>query len=414
MKLRNRIKFAIDNFCMHGNQTKSGIAMHFFSFLLLMVAILIYKMSGSFTEDIQGTLNKDISDVGYIYLSADNYNDIEDFADLLDTQDYIEYYGSVYTGSIEYFGEATDEIKEMQSTHKRDNDTMSTDYVELIDISDSLFELYDIDFYRGYMEAEEVTSQGYIPIYAGCKYRKILNVGDVIESGDGEKYMIAGFMKKGQTLPIDDVAYIDSYYINAVTSLDYSFVAVCDYTLYYSVYFSVKDGYEFDDVKYRLNLLAERENVSDMEIYNIGYVAAATDNSTKAVRKYLLELFLIVGIFTCVILVCYACMNIITEKYEFAVLYANGFNNRDIICIILIEQIIKILIAILLALPVVAVLANLYFEAVYESRQILNEIIFKDCLTGVLLMGVFVIVISMVYPVKFINKKMPGSLMKDE
>ncbi len=415
MKLRYRIKFAADNIRIHGSQTKSGIAMYFFSFLLLMVVILICRMSGSFTGDICKTLNRDISDVGYIYLSADDYNDLTDFVSALDTQDYLEYYGTVETCGMDYYnGEKAGEIKEIQSTHKRDSGSMSDDYIEMIDISVSLFGLYDIKFYDGYMETEDVISQGYIPVYAGCKYRKILNTGDVLECDNGGKYMIAGFIKSGQTLPIDDAYAMDSYYTNVVTSLDYAFIDVCEYVSYYEIYFCAKEGYEFDDVKYRLNLLAERENVSEMGIYNIGAIAEATDDSTKSVRKYLLELFLIAGIFTCVILVCYACMNMIAEKHEFAIMYANGFNNRDIICIILIEQIVKILVAVLISLPVVVVLANMYFEAVYESKRILNEIIFKDCLIGVLLMGVLVTVISMIYPVKFINKKTPGSLMKEE
>ena len=79
-------------------------------------------------------------------------------------------------------------------------------------------------------------------------------------------------------------------------------------------------------------------------------------------------------------------MNILTRKYEYGILYANGWNQKDIISIILIENIWKMLIAIILVIPVVALLAKYFFEAV----QNLTSIVYILLLLNIFYLFIFI------------------------
>ena len=413
MKIRHRIKFAVDNMLLHASQMRFSIMMNFFTFLILGIMVLLYNTAGSFKKDVEDTMTIDISNVGYIYLPMGDYEDDMSYISALSTQDYIEYSGTIYTEALNL----GDDVNEIQSNDKRDSDNAALNsnlYSELIEISQTLFGLYNIKFYHGYMNAEEILSNGYIPVYAGYKFKKIYDIGDTFAL-DNDTYMIAGFIKRNQSLPVDDLATIDKYCVNATTFLDRALIGVIsDVSDYQTIYFGVKEGYNFDDVKYRLELLAERENVYDISIYNVGAVLEATDNSTKSIRRYLLELFVIVGLSACITLACYQSINILTRKYEYGVLYATGFNKTDMQWIIAIESAIKILIAIVIAVPIIAGAGKFFFEPAYASGIAFNRIIYRNVLGSTLLTGLIIMIVSTLFPVALINKNSPQQLMMDK
>lgn len=412
MKIRHRIKFAVDNMLLHSSQMRIGIIMNFFTFLILGIVIFLYNTTGSFEKETEKTITTDSSNVGYISLESENYENDYNFVAALKTQDYIKYSGSIYTVAVDL----GDEVNNIQANNKRDSDTAEMNgniYSEMIWISQSLFGLYDIELYDGYKTSDDVISDGYIPVYAGYKLKKVYDIGDTFTLDDGT-YMIAGFIKRNQSLPVDDLASISEYYINATTSLDTALIEVSDDSLYYSVYFSIKEDYGFDDVKYRLGLLAERENVDDISIVNVGSVILAADNSTKSVRKYLLELLIIVGLSACVTLACYQSINILTRKYEYGIFYATGFNKADMLWIIVIESVIKVLIAAIIAMLIIALPVKLYFEISFASGLAFDRIIYKDVLGGIFLAGLIITIASTAFPIRMINKNSPRELMADK
>ena len=242
-----------------------------------------------------------------------------------------------------------------------------------------------------------------------------MHIGDVIElNGCDKQGIIAGYIKGNQVIPVKDITDVNKYSIHTTTSLDYGVIEVNETEAgYWNLYFCVNHDYTFDDAKNRLNMLADRENIS-IAVKNLAAVMSSVESSTKDIRRYLLELFFIVAISACVSLTCYQSMHILTRKYEYGILYANGWNQKDIIAIILIENIWKMLIAIILVIPVVALLAKYFFEAVYESQRILTIVIYKNVLVINVLAGVFMIMLSSVIPIRLIKNHSGAELIGDE
>ncbi len=413
MKFRYRVKFTVDNMLLHSSQMKAGIVMNFITFLVFAIVVLINHTTGNFHKDTQAAFSEDISNVGYIYMDVEDYEENLNFIDALRSQDYISIAGSFSTYAMS--GDDWDEISSKQSMNKRTYNEFSNanTYTEIIAINQNVFGLFDIRLKNGYEEAEEIYEKGYTPLYVGYQYKNMLHIGDVLSTKE-EKYMVAGYIKRNQSMPIDSLVEIDKFSLHTTTSLDYGIVAVTEYEPdYWNVYFGVKDGYNFSDVKYRLRLLAEREKV-DIRISNIASVVDAADASTKSIRKYLLDLFIIVAISSCVTLTCYQSMNILTRKYEYGILYANGFNETDMMFIIIMESLFKMIISIMLVIPILAIIAKKFFETIYESQRILNKIIYQDVLSAIILAGLIITAVSSIFPIILIKKNSASELIGDK
>lgn len=412
MKFRYKVKFTIDNMLLHSSQMKAGIVMNFITFLVFAIVVLINHTTGNFHKDTQAAFSEDISNVGYIYMDAEDYEGNLTYIEALHSQDYIATAGSFSTYEIS--GTDWDNISSKQSTNKRTyNEFLNADtYTELIVINQNVFGLFDIRLKNGYEEAEEIYEKGYIPLYAGYQYKNMLHIGDVLSAKE-EKYMVAGYIKRNQDMPIDSLVEIDKFSLHTTTSLDYGIVAVTEYEPdYCNIYFGVKDGYNFSDVKYRLMLLAEREKV-DIRVSNIASIVDEADESTKSIRKYLFDLFIIIAVSACVTLTCYQSMNILMRKYEYGILYANGFNETDMIFIIVMENFFKMIISIMLVIPILAIIANKFFETIYESQRILNKIIYQDALSAIILAGLVITAASSLFPVLLIKKNSASELIGD-
>jgi ABC-type antimicrobial peptide transport system permease subunit len=126
-----------------------------------------------------------------------------------------------------------------------------------------------------------------------------------------------------------------------------------------------------------------------------------------------MDLFIIVAISACVTLTCYQSMNILTNKYEYGILYANGFNESDMIFIIIMESLIKIIIAIVLVIPILAIVAMRFFQTLFESQRLLNKIIYFNALPGVVIAGLIITSASAIFPIILIKKSSAAELIGD-
>lgn len=416
MKIRHRIKFTIDNISLHGKQVWAGIFMSFFAFLVLGVTIFIFKTTGQFQKDTQKAFTEDISSVGCVEISSDDEKKSLDFIDRMRTQNYITMVGSI--SEFEISREEWNAVSTRQSVNKRVFDELrdADTYTEVLFVQKDVFPLFDIKLKKGYEDVNTVMKKGYVPLYVGYKYQKDLKIGDILPDSDDVEYMVAGYIDKNQSMPVNSMATVDKFSFYTTTSLDYALISVVDWepeTWGENVYFGIADGYEFQDVKYRLTLLAGQQGV-EVVVSNIAAVMDAADASTKSIRQYLLDLFVIVAISICVSLTCFQSMNILTRKYEYGILYANGFNETDMILIIVFEECFKMLVSLILVIPVLSIIAKYFFEAIYESQRILNQIMYQNVLPVLILAGMVITAISSAFPIMLIKKNSASELIGDK
>lgn len=416
MKIRHRIKFTIDNISLHGKQVRAGIFMSFFAFLVLGVTIFIFKTTGQFQKDTQKAFTEDISSVGCVEISSDDEKKSLDFIDRMRTQNYITMVGSI--SEFEISREEWNAVSTRQSVNKRVFDELrdADTYTEVLFVQKDVFPLFDIKLKKGYEDVNTVMKKGYVPLYVGYKYQKDLKIGDILPDSDDVEYMVAGYIDKNQSMPVNSMSTVDKFSFYTTTSLDYALISVVDWepeAWGENVYFEIADGYEFQDVKYRLTLLAGQQGV-EVVVSNIAAVMDAADASTKSIRQYLLDLFVIVVISICVSLTCFQSMNILTRKYEYGILYANGFNETDMILIIVFEECFKMLVSLILVIPVLSIIAKYFFEAIYESQRILNQIMYQNVLPVLILAGLVITAISSAFPIMLIKKNSASELIGDK
>ena len=259
MKFRHRIKFTIDNISLHGKQVRAGIFMSFFAFLVLGVTVFIFKTTGQFRKDTQKAFAEDISGVGCIEISSDDEKKAMDFINRMRTQAYITMAGSI--SEYEISQENWDAVSTRQSVNKRVFDELrdADSYTEVLFVQKDVFSLFDIRLKKGSEDVNTVMKKGYVPLYVGYKYQKDLKIGDVLPDSDDFEYMVAGYIDKNQSMPVNSMVTVDKFSFYTTTSLDYALIAVVDWepdACGENMYFEIADGYKFQDVKYRLTLLA--------------------------------------------------------------------------------------------------------------------------------------------------------------
>lgn len=72
------------------------------------------------------------------------------------------------------------------------------------------------------------------------------------------------------------------------------------------------------------------------------------------------------------------------------------------------------LVSLILVLPVLSIIAKYFFEAIYESQRILNQIMYKNVLPVLILAGAVITAVSSVFPIVLIKKNSASELIGDK
>ena len=65
-------------------------------------------------------------------------------------------------------------------------------------------------------------------------------------------------------------------------------------------------------------------------------------------------------------------------------------------------------------IPVLSIIAKYFFEAIYESQRILNQIMYQNVLPVLILAGLVITAISSAFPIMLIKKNSASELIGDK
>ena len=177
--------------------------------------------------------------------------------------------------------------------------------------------------------------------------------------------------------------------------LDYSILIILNSEMdnTYNCFFTLKDGYSFDDVQSYLDAL----NLNpDVEFY-INSVEKYLDNmSRESERKEMTGLFVYVTVIVCLILSCFEINTILAQRREFG---------------ILLDNIKKLIIAILIMTCVIA--GKLAADIMVENMTfyMLKNTIYSRVVLTIGMIGILLVLLVCIVPSILLKKISPAELL---
>ncbi len=417
MKNRHRIRFAVDNMLIHKGQMRAGILLYIITLLLFSFILAINNTSGSLREELEDCFFVKTDTVGGISFDAENYDrdNINKYINMLSEQDYIDTMGSWVTSPIKW-----QELCDMQNSRKKRIGELENGYAESIYMSIGTWDLFNFQLINGYIPKEAykklTCSKRDNLIYLGYGCRDIADIGDIIRlEGSNMDYLVAGFLERGQTMPIDELVYMGKFDLYATTPLDYEAIIVQNEMISgWSIFFSIDDDYSFDDVRYRLQLIGDYSNV-DVTVYNIGEITLEAEQYMTPIKKYLWQLFYIIGVTACIVLACFQVINVLTRKSDYGILYSCGLDTGDLLYIVLFENAIKILIALMIEIPSFIYAVNCIIGNIESAEyNIIKTVLFNNVVAYTVIVGIILTVLSSIIPIILLSRYKPVELMEEK
>ena len=407
MKIKYKIKFAIDGMLLHGRKLVGNIALCVLTILLIAVFFLMNEMNANLRKDLEETLKNDCDKAGYV-IKNDIYG-VESVTAL----DLMELECIDAAGEWHVLGctlESLSSLREIQQNHVQEEMNYEMGYLETIDLDATAWGMFRFSLCEGMEPGEVAYEQDMNVLYLGYQYKDKIPVGTVFSDETGD-YVVAGILDRGCTIPDESLHLLSKFSVSSAYSLDYAVINVLFQDSDVGItYFSVEDGYTFEDAADALQQLAKEKNIS-LTVSSIDAKLTTVEQSLKPINQYMVQILFVIGITLCIVFTCFQTVAIILRKSEYGILYANGATTRDLVDIIIIENVIKFLISIIIIIPLLLLIAKHFFVISYADSHVIQSIILKSISWRVLIIGFLVVIVSAIIPVHTIKKYAPVELI---
>ena len=289
------------------------------------------------------------------------------------------------------------------------------DYIETILMNANAWGLFEFQLSEGMEPQRQFETYGddVSLLYLGSKLKGNLKVGDRIRTEDSE-WIIAGFLEQNSMIADSYIRWVDKFSLYTTLPLDYEVIEVNSSeaaTLNDAFFFSVCDGYSYKDAKRAIIYVSE---ISDMDVTvaNIGSVLTDVERTLEPINKYLVQILIIVGFTACIVLTCFQVINMLLRKSELGILYASGIGLKDMISIILWENALKLLYAVILLIPIFSFVSFKYLEsASYAIKNSVTTVFVHEVLLPVGIISLVLVIVSSILPIVMIRRYSPVELM---
>ncbi len=357
-----------------------------------------YKIYG-IRNDTDKVLATGISDKGLVFLHDDN----EELKDEIRALDSVKYLGGYSTGvGILDWCEELREIKE-RNWYNTDNE----EYVlEGIDAATTIMKdtmaFMNLKFASGGVVSEEEREEDVYYVYLGSDYKDI-EVGSryYMEAWDADM-VIAGILEEGQM-------FLNEYLLDSVedvgdalypTDCMIFYETMADYE--YPLMFQTKEGYTLEEAMEDIRAVCKKYGCEHHTI-SLDEVLTENENRFEDMFRIIKEMMAILALTIIVIQTCVCVSDFIANKRYYGILYANGMNNKDLIKVLVMQN---LLLFVLCGIISVATGVLLFQNMVILDESILGYVIGK---TGIVTLGI--LCATIVIPIIYITRNRTADLI---
>lgn len=261
----------------------------------------------------------------------------------------------------------------------------------------------------------QTDEKGREEIAVGCELSPYVRIGDELVNSYTKtvyvvKYILADKQKwtDGELLNSTNIISLGHYII---TPLDLKKCDSYDCASFAGNVFLCVDNDESSPVDTKIKLIKKQAEQNDIfiDIYSMDEMEK---NSLKNNNDEFKFCFLLIGLMivtVAIIIIILSIMSWVSDYHDIGILYANGFTNKDIFRIILIENTFKLLASAILSMAWIIIRDLDDLLTVYES-SVYSSIIYA----GIVLVYFAVLFFSSVVSFALINRISPCNLLKGE
>lgn len=261
----------------------------------------------------------------------------------------------------------------------------------------------------------QIDEKGREEIAVGCELSPYIKVGDELINSYNKtiyvvKYILADNQKwaDGELLNSANIVSLDHYII---TPLDLKTCDAYDCASLVGNVFLCADDDEAGLIETKIALIEEQAEQSNVfiDIYSMDEMEKKSlrDNNDEFKLCLLLAGVMIVAV--TIIITILSILSWVSDYHDIGILYANGFANKDIFRIILIENTFKLLVSAILSMAWISIVGWNEAVTVYEDT------VYGSIVYVVILFVYFaVLFFSSVISFKLINRVSPSNLLKGE
>lgn len=434
MKLRYLWKITLDNEWKQGIRSFFNVILYIVGITIIGLLVYFVSLETDTKKSVERSIRKEIKTLGSISIEGNpsdiQYNSNFNLLKVVKSFSGIDACSSGWgNGSLAISGDwrieydaseyRDEDLKLLQDIQKKNvydpGYAIQGKSLETTWLDAGAWDMMKIDLLQGRCPSEiDYALYGdAIPIYLGYRYKDKVQPGTRLIHGE-EVYVVEGILKKNSVLApnSDDLMNMYPEDQNAIPYqiLDYSILIILNSEMdnTYNCFFTLKDGYSFDDVQSYLDAL----NLNpDVEFY-INSVEKYLDNmSRESERKEMTGLFVYVTVIVCLILSCFEINTILAQRREFGILLAYGLSHRDIIKMVLIDNIKKMIIAILIMTCVIAgkLAANIMVENM--TFYMLKNTIYSRLILTIGMIGILLVLLVCIVPSNLLKKISPAELL---
>jgi ABC-type antimicrobial peptide transport system permease subunit len=261
----------------------------------------------------------------------------------------------------------------------------------------------------------ENTDENHSMIYLGYAYKDI-PVGTVYSQnyyGTTYEYEVAGILKKGQRFLSEDVLLMTTDTLQVYDNLDYAVLVVDDEEVFSGQgYIAVKKGMEsealalIDETAEKYSITYQLENLTplfeEVKEENLEFI-----KQTAAMTGFML----ILSIF---LMGRRQMIYILKQQREFAVLYAQGVSEKDLLTAILMETLQRMLAAFLLVMFTIWILGRFVLDGTSQLITSMTDMLMHSVYPELAVIMFAVGIISVIIPLVLMHRKMPVDLLRED
>lgn len=426
MKILNIIRFAVDEIILTFKQFTLTTILLVLGIIMTGLSIYLY---GSYEYDqriCESLLNEGKERTGYIL--------VENFDDEVQ-KDFIKDIGNIkgIKGVGDIFLDYESVIGEIKLVQKKNTSTSSfwdritkSKSTPSICINYDALNICDVELMDG-VSFEEPEDEYTTYLYLGSGLRDDITIGTTYVNKyklyEGEelvdieqKYIVRGYIKKGEKYiasDIEETYFVGDYYYD----MDYGVIELTNNSKTSlsenKLFFSIEDGASMKEVLDEINNVSAKYDIH-LTSGIIGNSFEKVIESNKKENRHLIELSVIIMISVILIQLCMQSTNIINNTTRYGILYSNGFTKYDVTGVLIIQNVIKFLIALLITSTLVVLYVDFYYKDYFAD--LIPRILFQIReLVALKTVGIslVVVVLGLIVPLMVIERTSPSKLIKE-
>ena len=408
MKFGTRIKVAYD-MCMK-QLLSFRVSTILFAITLTMFGIIIYQYRASYNYRlmVERGFSKPLDEVYYLSSELNHLSD-EDYPDITKVEGLnlpVAHQISYNTAPCLQF------LYEINS--KQNSDALG---IEEVWIFSNDFSMYNVKIIEGKDPAEISPADG-TPLYLSEEYKSITTLGEHYQDYDGNNlindYYVAGYFSSDSAIPSSNVTVSN---MGGVVELKYGMIELAQRKDPFG-YFTVKDGYSIEDVMNGIQKEYKKSN-SVAYITNVDSALTCMEKNIDKSLKYLILAAILMTGTSIIILLVIQIGNILTRGKEYGVWLICNATHRDILKILILQNVIRLIYAEVMAVLFTNLITRLllYGENFVKNditQKISSRIIAVNIYPVIILVGLLIAGITVIAPAIKLSRTEPVKLIKGE